>query len=268
MRLGISSYAFTWAIGVPGYAVESPMSVFQLLEEAVKLNVTCVQIADNIPLHQFSDVELAALKKQADSAGLAIEIGTRGLQPENIRQYLDIAAWFQSPILRVVIDAVDFQPTIPEIIEILRKINPWLEQQNIKLAIENHDRFKAHEFLQMLEGANSEFIGICLDSVNSLGAGEGVHVVTELLGPFTYNLHVKEFIVRRLDHKMGFLVEGRPAGQGMLPLEWMLSKINPQCTSAILEQWVPPETMIEETCAKEREWAQISIEYLKKFFYK
>lgn len=266
MRLGISSYAYTWAIGVPGYPVKDPMTPFHLLEKATELGVSCVQIADNLPLHLLKPSELTKLEEQADSRHIGIEIGTRGLQPDNFYRYLDIASQFQSPILRIVIDAVNFEPAIPDVVALLQHYVPYLEKYKIKLAIENHDRFKAKEFLQIINAVQSEWIGICLDSVNSLGAGEGVHLVTEALGPYTINFHVKEFFIRRIDHKMGFVVEGKPAGQGMLPLQWMLGKISKQCNSAILEQWVPPEDGIEATIVKEAHWARSSVQYLKSYF--
>lgn len=70
-------------------------------------------------------------------------------------------------------------------------------------------------------------MGICLDSVNSMGAGEGIETIVEVLSPYTVNLHVKDFVVQRVYHMMGFVVEGRPAGQGMLPLEYLLEKLEP-----------------------------------------
>jgi sugar phosphate isomerase/epimerase len=266
VRLGISSYAFAWAVGVPGYPVKKAMTAVRLLEKAVELDVACVQIADNMPLQRFDRAGLLGLKEKADSLNVAVEVGTRGLKPENVFAHLDIAELLESPILRVVIDAADFHPSIPEIVEILRRLKPELERRKIRLAVENHDRFKAEEFARIMDSARSEWIGICLDSVNSMGAGEGVEVATEWLAPYTINLHVKEFIVRRIDHQMGFRIEGVPAGQGMLPLEWMLSKLTPGCASAILEQWVPPEKTIEETIAKEDAWARLSIDYLRPYF--
>jgi len=266
MRLGISSYAYTWAIGVPGYPVKAPMTPLQLLEKATDLGVSCVQIADNMPLHLLKPSELTEIEEQANSRHIAVEIGSRGLLPDNFFRYLNIAGLFHSPILRMVIDAANFEPEIAEIINHLQQYIPYLEKYKIKLAIENHDRFKAGEFLQILKAVNSSWVGICLDSVNSLGAGEGVHLVTEALGPYTLNFHVKEFAIRRIGHKMGFIVEGKPAGQGMLPLPWMLEKISNQCQSAILEQWVPPEDDIEKTIEKEARWAEASIHYLKSFF--
>jgi hypothetical protein len=101
-----------------------------------------------------------------------------------------------------------------------------------------------------------------------MGAGEGIETVASLLAPFTVNLHIKEFIVERHPHTMGFSIEGRPVGQGQLPLGWLLDQLGPRCHSAILESWTPPGTGIEQTMRKEQAWAVESVEYLKNNYFK
>jgi L-ribulose-5-phosphate 3-epimerase UlaE len=98
-----------------------------------------------------------------------------------------------------------------------------------------------------------------------MGAGEGVETVVDILAPYTVNLHVKDFHVQRVYHMMGFVVEGRPAGKGMLNTEWLLERLAPykKCQSAILELWTPPEENIQATIEKENRWAEESIRYLK-----
>ena len=111
-------------------------------------------------------------------------------------------------------------------------------------------------------------MGICLDSVNSMGAGEGVREVVATLAPHTLNLHLKDFAVERVSHKMGFVVTGRPAGQGMLNVPWLLGEIRKhgRCQSAILELWTPPADTIEETVAREAAWADESLRFLQPLF--
>jgi 3-oxoisoapionate decarboxylase len=108
-------------------------------------------------------------------------------------------------------------------------------------------------------------VGICLDSVNSLGAGEGLHEVVDRLAPFTINLHLKDYLIRRVWHKMGFVVEGVPAGDGMLNIPWLKGEIerHGRCTSAILELWTPPEQELTATIAKEKAWVEKSIAFLQ-----
>ena len=57
------------------------------------------------------------------------------------------------------------------------------------------------------------YVGICLDTVNSFGSLEGPEVVIETLAPYTVNLHIKDFDIRRTDHNMGFTIFGTPAGR-------------------------------------------------------
>jgi 3-oxoisoapionate decarboxylase len=263
MKPGISSYTYTWSIGVPGKKPEKPMTVFQLIEKATELEVPIVQIADNLPLDQFSMPELLKIRNFAECLNVQIEVGGRKMTPENLDKHIELAQFFRSPVLRFVIDGKDFQPEIKEIHSIIKTAVPVLEKNKIILAIENHDRFKAVEFAEMVKKAKSDFVGICLDSVNSMGAGEGLESVIEKLAPLTVNLHVKEFLVKRISHQMGFVIEGCPLGEGMLPLEEILQKLPLQCHSAILEQWAPPEDTIVKTIEKEIHWAEKSINYLK-----
>jgi hypothetical protein len=101
-----------------------------------------------------------------------------------------------------------------------------------------------------------------------MGAGEGLEQIVEILAPYTVNLHIKDFGIRRLSHLMGFQIDGRPAGKGMLNIPWLLEKITPfnKCRTAILEQWVVPEYTQSQTIQKEEAWAAESIQYLKQYF--
>ena len=263
MDAGISSYSFTWAIGVPGSEPEKCMTVFDLINMAIELDVKVIQIADNLPLEKFSIQELKEFKFFADQAGIRFEVGARWMTIERLRQYLDIAHLMGSSILRFVLDGPDFEPNLDEIHAIIREIVPELEALQITLAIENHDRLLAREFVEIIEKAATERVGICLDTVNSMGAGEGLETVIGLLAPLTVNLHVKEFDIRRISHKMGFIVEGAPLGKGMLPVSELISRVSSNCRSAILEQWTPHESNIQETIKKEKIWAEKSISYLK-----
>jgi L-ribulose-5-phosphate 3-epimerase UlaE len=101
-----------------------------------------------------------------------------------------------------------------------------------------------------------------------MGAGEGFETVSDILIPYTINFHIKDFTIFRVLHKMGLVIEGRPAGQGLLDIPELIDKIEGTglCRSAILELWTPPESTLEMTIRKEAEWAEESIIYLKNLF--
>ena len=214
MQIGISTYAFAWSIGVPGFRPRRAMTSFDFLSAAAELDADCVQIADNIPLVDFTHDKLQKLRDQAQSLDLKIEVGMRGLTVPAVKAYLQIAKFLESHILRVVIDADNYCPAVADICEMIRGLLPLLQSQKIILAIENHDRFSCAELIQMVKTTDERWVGICLDSVNSLGHGQGfAEVVAELL-PYTVNVHIKDYTIQRKRHQMGFEVIGTIAGLG------------------------------------------------------
>jgi sugar phosphate isomerase/epimerase len=268
MRLGISSYTYTWAVGVPGHLPPRPLSAADLVRRAAEKGLGCVQVADNLPLDALADAERRELRTLAAELAVAIEVGARGLTPDRLERYLDLAVFFHSPVLRFVVDGPGYAPSLDEVVAVIGAALPRLRETGVRLAVENHDRLRSAEFRDIVLRTDPERVGICLDSVNSMGAGESVREVVTALAPHTLNLHVKDFTVERVSHKMGFVVTGVPAGQGMLDLPWLLGEIrgHGRCQSAILELWTPPAGAIEETVAREASWADESLRFLKPLF--
>jgi sugar phosphate isomerase/epimerase len=155
------------------------------------------------------------------------------------------------------------------VIHLLQDFLPEFKKNNMVLGIENHDRFKAQELAAIMEGIGSDRVGICLDCVNSMGAGEGLEYVADVLAPYTVNLHIKDFAIHRLPHKMGFTITGAPAGTGMTNVPLLMEKLTKynRCHSAVLEQWVPWNHDLNKTIQLEREWAEAGVNYLKSLPY-
>jgi len=265
-RLGISTFAFAWAIGVPGHPPARPMDAFAFLDRAAALGAEVAQIGDNLPLQTWTHAELERLRAHATRLGLTLEVGTRGIAGDNLARYAEIAATLSSALLRVVIDTERHRPAPDEAVATLREALPTLERAGVTLAIENHDRFPVATLAAIVQEVGSERVGICLDTVNSLGSLEGPDAVLEVLGPHVVNFHVKDARIERLSHNMGFLVSGTPAGQGMLDLRGMLRRLAElgRAPNVILELWPPPEDDLEATIRKEAAWAEESMPYLRR----
>ncbi len=268
MKLGLGSYALAWAVGVPGYPPEKPLDVFGFVRVAAQHGFGAVQIADNLPLAELSDEDLERLKRLTRALGLEVEVGTRGVADGNLERYLDIAQFFGSPLLRVVVDAPGQHPSPDEVVETVRDVLPLLERAKVSLAVENHDRFSAATLAHIVADLDDPRVGICLDTVNSFGALEGPETVLETLGPFVVNLHVKDFAVRRAEHNMGFTIFGTPAGQGRLDVPKLVGRLKElgRDFNAILELWPAPEATVQATVAKEARWVGESAAYLRNVF--
>jgi sugar phosphate isomerase/epimerase len=265
MILGLSSYTFGWAVGVRGQEPASPLDEDGLLDKCREHGVKLLQIGDNLPLHTLDSARLDRLAERAASESVQLEVGARRLTQERVAEYAAIARRVGANLIRFVIDDADYHPSPETISRVLCQCAPLLD--GLTLGLENHDRFPAAQLRAMIERVGSARIGVCLDTANSLGAGEGIEAVAALLAPLTVNLHIKDFQIERLPHLMGFTISGRPAGGGMLNLPALLKTLEPfhRCQTAVLELWTPPEPQLEMTIAKEAAWAGKSIAWLREF---
>lgn len=265
MKLGISSWTYTWSIGVAGFPPARPFNVMDLLDRAAMLDVGVLQVADNLPLDGLAPEQLAAFAARAEELGIEIEAGTRGIQHEHLRRYLALARRLKSKILRVVIDTPNHHPAPREVVELLAPLRAEFEDAGVTLAIENHDRFTSPTLVSIIEKLQPGWVGVCLDTANSFAALEGTPQTVEILGPYTVNLHLKDFTIFRNNAMMGFIIEGRPVGQGRLDVPWLLSRLRAfgRDPNAVLEMWTPPEPALEDTIAKEQRWAELSIAFLQ-----
>jgi 3-oxoisoapionate decarboxylase len=265
MKVGISSWAYPWAVGVPGCPPEQPMTAFDLVDRAHDHGVGLVQIADNLPLHLLDDGDLDRLAQRARERDIDIEVGTAGIGSDHLRRYVEIAAHLSSRILRVVMDTPEHQPQHEEIVTTFRSLQEDLERWRVHLLIENHDRFPAVELRRVLEDVDSPWLGICLDTVNSLGCLEVVETVLEVLRPWVRNVHLKDFVIERVENRMGFAVSGAPVGRGHLDVAGLLDQLRgvTNDVTIVLELWPSAEPSLEATIAKEHGWVEQSIEYLR-----
>lgn len=268
MKLGIGSYTYGWGCGISGYSPPTnPLDWQTLLLRAFDMKVRVVQIANNMPLDQ---IDLDALTAESQRLGIALEAGTRGIQPEHLKRYAHIAERIGSPIVRCVMDTKEHQPDFKEVIQSLKAALPEFEKRGVTLAIENHDRWLAKTLANLMHVMRDTPIGICLDVANSLGREEPMRHVVEVLAPYAFNLHIKEYVIQRLPSYQGFVIHGAPFGQGMCDLDWLLPYMHRNCprdVNAILEQWAPAQATVDETVALEERWAAESVTYLRAKYF-
>lgn len=234
------------------------------MEQAVLLKVGVVQIADNLPLHAVDPIERRDACEQAAELGLIIEVGTRGVESSHLLRYLDIATEFDAVLLRTLTHTVDSQPSLEQAEKWIRQVLPVFEGAGVKLGLENYEKHSCHELADLVQRIDSRNLGVCLDTVNSLGTLEMPADVVKILEPFTVNLHIKDFAIDRVPQMMGFQVSGACAGAGKLDIPWLLKQISLRDNmSAILEQWPPLRENAEATIANEANWAEQGVEYLR-----
>ena len=220
LLFGIGSYALTWAVGVPGYpAPQRPLGAADLIDAAAGVGLPVVQICDNLPLDGLDAAELAALKLRAATAGVRLEVGTRGSEVARLERHIEIAVALGSPILRTLLTpGASAEETLAAGAASIRAVLPRLEAARVVLAIENYEHLRVGMLRRLIDEIASPWVAVCLDPVNNFGAGEDTTRAVETLAPVTAAVHIKDFRVARLAHKMGYELTGAPAGKGQLDI--------------------------------------------------
>ena len=97
-----------------------------------------------------------------------------------------------------------------------RLAEPIAAKHRVKLAVENHKDWRIDDLLEFVEGINSEWFGICLDTGNSIALLEDPLETASALAPYVFTTHVKDMGVR--EYSDGFLLSEVPLGRGFLDL--------------------------------------------------
>ena len=268
MRLGIGSYTFGWASGTYGWEITRDsglkhLSAQDLIDKAIELGVDLVQICVRPVLSEKNGKELEELRAYAEKRGIAFEVGTSGSDPEELLRYLQIAKALKAQLVRTIF--TEASPGLKQEESQLAQVVAAFENALIHLAIENHEMYSYRDLAALIGRFASPYLGVCLDTVNSLGRGEGVEEVSKALLPYTACLHVKDFTVIRGGTDMGFSVVGTPAGQGKLNIPEQLARLKTHRPEAsiVLELWTPFAESAENTVALQEDWAEQSIAFLK-----
>jgi sugar phosphate isomerase/epimerase len=271
MKLGISSYTYSWSVGVGDVAPEKCLNAFDLIGRARELGVSVLQLADGLALHELSQSELAAIKREADAHGISLEVGTRAADKALVLAYIAVAVRLGAPLLRVILRTAQRQLSWDECVTLVREVLPELERNRVCLGIETHESMKAHELRRLVEAVDSPYFGVVYDTANSLGCFEPAEYVLEMLLPYIVNFHAKDVRVRRSGHSLGFVVEGTPAGQGQLDLSGLIARVRNSPTNkaipevnVIVEHWMPAAPTMDETLAQEKRWGEESVRFLRK----
>ncbi len=265
-RIGVGSWTFPWAIGtVSEYSPASPMTARQLVKKAHEIGASTVQFLDNLPLHDLSESELKEVRAVAQDCGLELQIGTRGVTPTHLIRYLAVATALDARLVRTMGGWHGKPASISEMERDLREVLVSYADAGVSLALENYEAYTTEELGALVRRIDHPNLGICLDLTNSFGALESADSILDHLAELTINIHLKEFVVERLPHLMGFAFVGRPIGQGKLPLETIFSRaaLFGRKPDVVVELWTPFKGSLAETLAQEESWARLSVDHLK-----
>ncbi len=262
MKVGLTSYAFRWAIQGHGMPDDAPMAPAQLLTKAADLGAEVVQVCDNLPLDHLPAAELERISRRGAELGLTIELGIKGSRPEHLRRNLAVAQSLGARVLRVVLSAPGWEPDVDEAVALLRALVPDLRAAGVTLAIENRFRFAPRALAEIVRRVDDPAVGVCLDPLNSIANLIGPAEAIAALAPLAVTAHAKDAVISR--PSAGLYVAGCPLGEGLVDLAGMVDALRAggRCRSILAEGWMDPLDDPAATLAQEEAWARHGVAYL------
>lgn len=255
MTIGLSTYAFFWQLSD---RMEKPLSLFDVLDRTADAGVSLLQICDYPAIESMLPGELRELRSAADQAGIELELGTRGLAPEHLGRYLDIADVLAVTTLRSMVDS-----TPAEAEEGIRLVLPRLVDQGVTLALETYEKVPTGVLVELVERIGHPRVGICLDPANVVAALEHPRTVIDQTAPHVVNIHVKDFAFTREDGWVGFKLIGCPLGEGLLDYSHLADVVDTRRINQVIEHWLPWQGSPDYTCLLEEQWTAHNLDYLR-----
>jgi 3-oxoisoapionate decarboxylase len=250
--LGLSSFAYRWSLETGRY------DAFTLVDRAADLGLQIVQFLHNLPLHDWSDIDLAALGRHVERRGIALQVGMHGLDMALLRRYVEVAGVCGAGLVRVT--AFGDREAAGRA---LRDLLPTLRSSGVSVALENYYQTSSDDLAALVESVGDPLVGVCLDTINSVGRFEEPMRTVATLAPHATCLHVKDGVTRPADH--GFDVVGTAVGDGYLDIPTLLRIVwNAGRRPPILvELW--QERLHDLTATVEAEDVKVrrSVEYLR-----
>lgn len=129
---------------------------------------------------------------------------------------------------------------------------PIVARHRVRLAVENHKDWRVDEMLNWLKRLSSEYVGVCLDTGNSIALVEEPHSVVEAYAPWTMTTHLKDMGLA--EYEDGFLLSEVPFGQGCLDLQKIVSLIHARRPEARLNLEMITRDPLRVPCLTDDYW--------------
>jgi sugar phosphate isomerase/epimerase len=163
----------------------------------------------------------------------------QGTAEQQLSRMIDSAKIVGSQIVRCVLGSADdrkpgpIEAHIADTIKVLKNIRSKAEGEGIKIAIENHaGDMQARELKTLIEGAGTDFVGVCLDSGNPLWTLEDPHLTLETLHPYVLTSHVRDSAVWQVPR--GTAVTWVQMGRGNVEIDSYVRKYVELCPGKAL----------------------------------
>ena len=258
MTNGLSTYAFFWQWHPTNPA---PIDLGDMIDRTADLGATLFQVCDYPLVEEYDAAALRALRTHAERRGVELELGTRGVAPDHLARYLDLARALDVTLVRSMVTATERNTAV----RLLHQAVPAYERAGVTVALETYEQVPTAALVDIVVAVDSPALGVCLDPANCVAALEHPTDTVEKTAPWVNNIHVKDFAFTRKDGWVGFTLAGCPLGEGLLDYPAMVAAVRPaeRGINQVIEHWLPWQGDSRTTCDLENVWTATNLDTLR-----
>jgi 3-oxoisoapionate decarboxylase len=258
MTLGLSTYAFFWRHSA---RASEPLTLADMIERTADAGADILQICDYPMIETMTTTQVSAVRSDADNAGVALELGLRGVRAARLGEALKLANSLGARVVRTMLYSGTDRPTLSEAAQELRSAARQFAAFGVKLALETYEQVATEDLVALVEEVGEANLGICLDPANVVARLENPRQVIDRTADYVLNLHVKDFRFERQAGLVGFSLAGCLLGTGQLELDYLYETVRPaeRGISQIVEHWLPWQDDEATTLRTEQEWTAHSL---------
>jgi 3-oxoisoapionate decarboxylase len=139
--------------------------------------------------------------------------------------------------------------------ETLERAEPVAEKHDMRLAVENHKDFRTDELGGLMRHLSSKFVGVCVDTGNSIALLEDPARTMEDLAPFALTVHLKDMALEEAPD--GFRLAEVPLGTGALDLKSVVETIRKGAPRVRFQLEMITRDPLSVPCLTEKYWATL-----------
>lgn len=220
---------------------------FQYLDYCAGRGAKLVHFSEIRFIGSLDPDNLRKVRQHAEALSLEVEIGMKSICPsskmfdpkqgtaeQQLTRMIDSAQIVGSKIVRAVLGSGDdrrpgpIEVHINDTVQVLRNVRSKAQDNNVKIAIENHaGDMQARELKMLVEEAGTDYVGVCLDSGNPLWTIEDPHLTLNTLHSHVLTSHLRDSAVWKVPQ--GAAVTWVPMGKGNVNIDSYVRKYIALC---------------------------------------
>lgn len=208
-----------------------PKDTLEFLEHCIELGAAGIQA----PLSSLEPSYLDKVERRVKDRGMYLEV-MAGLPRPDMTQFVNTVAAARRIGALCIRSAClsgrryetfssldEWKKFVTDSRSAIARAVPVVEKEKLPLALENHKDWTVDEFVPLLKGYSSQYLGVCLDTGNNISLCDDPMEVVERLAPYAVSTHIKDMAVAPSPD--GFLLSEVVFGAGYLDLKQMVAAI-------------------------------------------